>query len=135
MDIQQDEEKIESFIEKPSTRQDKKEIQLIKAQLKDWNPKTSRAYKFLIERLKKITKSLLLGLAQTLSAEFGIKKVTREAYRHKNVLIKWYDDHFDEIQPLIDNYISISDETFTIVGKQSNESKDILKKFRLQQNI
>ena len=117
--------------EAASLRQRKKDIQLIAAELVNWNKETSTAFKFLTRRFNKVTKPIILSLAHILSFVFGIPQVTREAYRDKRVLIKWYDDHFDQIQPIIDNFICIKDQNFHLIGNQSDQSKNIMKSFQL----
>ena len=51
----------------------------------------------------------LLSLAKVISKHLQIP-LDREAYRRKNVLMKWYHDNFGQILPFIQNNIVVEKE-------------------------
>ena len=67
----------------------------------------SHAYIYFKNRFDTFTKNDLLGLANVLSFTWGIK-LERKDKRSKKSLFKWFDNKWDTLYPLIENFIVIS---------------------------
>ena len=76
--------------------------------LEGFNITNSRAWKEICQRYgPSLNQTELLSLAEVISMNLSLK-VDREAKRRKEVLIKWYDENFDEIRPFLD-YVILED--------------------------
>lgn len=75
----------------------------IRDRLQEFDYKNSRAWKEL-EQLKWTERSQkeLVSIAQVFAKHCNID-LDRESKRRKEVLIKWFDDHWDEILPKVSN--------------------------------
>ena len=69
-----------------------------------------RAYKELEKRdLIRRTHTARLSIAQVIAKHLNIN-ISREERRNKNLLIKWYDDHWDAVAPVLDQLEIIFEE-------------------------
>ena len=99
-------------------KQAAKERELVKAQMKGFDPNTCDAYKLLCNRLKekKLTVTLIQPIDEAISAITNIR-IPREAQRLKGPLIKWLNDHYDILQE------SLPQMRFHFVGGEVIESE------------
>lgn len=92
---------------------------LLKEKLGGFDPKSSIAWTKLTDRYgPKISLDEMLSLAQAVSSVLNVP-LTREYKRRKDMLIKWFDEHFDVIWPFIEENVFVED----INGKVINYSK------------
>ena len=78
----------------------------VSKRLGEFDYKTCPTYQILIELYgERRSKSELLSLATCLCLKIPVLKLDREAKRRKCVLIKWFHDNFDIIQPHLKYYM------------------------------
>lgn len=80
----------------------------ISQRLGNFNPKDNEVWRFLTLRFgQNIKQQELLSIADVLSKNAGIK-LDRDAKRRKSVLIKWFEENWQQIKPYI-NYVVLDD--------------------------
>lgn len=93
----------------PKTLQAEFEAKFVQEKLADFEPTNCDAWIKLTGRFgPKISQEELLSLAEVVSHQLGIE-LFREYKRRKNMLIKWFDEHVDEVWPYIEKHIIITD--------------------------
>lgn len=87
--------------------------------LGDFDAYKSRAWKLIKEMTQnEITRSSLVAFATTVSYLIK-KKMKRDYMRRKELLIMWFEENYDEIYKLKDNFcfdFAFNDRMFTIKG-------------------
>lgn len=74
----------------------------ISERLKDFNPRETDAWKKITQKFgPNIKQPELISIANLLASQAKIK-LDRDAKRRKSVLIKWFQEHWDEISCYID---------------------------------
>jgi len=107
----------------PTRRQVFIEKELNKIRLQDFNFENSQAYDMLIKKFGSLpSREALLSLARVLSYHLKIN-LDREAYRRKNVLLKWYDEKYLEIKDVLMNGIDVETEFETNDGKLDDDDE------------
>ena len=72
-------------------------------------PLQSRAWKFLGQTFgTRISKEELVSLGQVVAHELDIELV-REYKRRKDTMIKWFDEHLDEVREFMEHRVRIVD--------------------------
>jgi hypothetical protein len=98
----------ESAQERRSSLQNERDRAFVQENLKDFEPMTSKAWKFLEARFgPEISKPRLVSLGCILALHLNIPLV-REYKRRKGMMIKWFDDNFDCIQPFIEKCVEVT---------------------------
>ena len=83
---------------------------MVKIRLQDFVADNSRGVEMLTKKFGDVpNQHELFSLARVLSSKLDIF-LDREASRRKAVLLKWYDENVDKIQPYLEKYITIKDE-------------------------
>lgn len=113
----------QDYPKKGKSQREKEKI-LINHNLQGWDIKTSRAFNLINSLYGNINRTLLQCLAKIVSNSLNIY-LEREAQRRKDVLIKWFDDHYDETSQFLQNNILILDEKKKPIGNQGPGSKGI----------
>lgn len=107
----------------PEQTQDSIQGQPKKRQKEKFNYKASNAYKMLTEKYfyPTIRQSELVSIATTVASRCNDLRVDRDAKRRKDLLIEWYETHWDEIEPHIRNIIAFNKEGEVLnrCGKQN----------------
>jgi hypothetical protein len=81
------------------------EVMRISKRTENWTPEGSEVWRTLQNIFgERIQLHALLDVAIRLSQEAGIT-LDRDAKRRKNVLIKWFEEHWDKIYPLLNQWI------------------------------
>lgn len=102
--------------EKPKNLQIEYENEFVHKKLEGFEPKSSQAWQKLTERFgPKISHDEILSLAIILSENMKIS-LSREYKRRKIMLIKWFDENFENVWPFIEKNVVIKDS-------QGNEIK------------
>jgi hypothetical protein len=74
------------------------------------NPKEGPAWKYLTNRLGKSPgKPELVSLGIVLAQELGMH-LTREYKRRKEMMIKWFNDNFDRLEPFLSSQVELVGE-------------------------
>jgi hypothetical protein len=92
-----------------SDSQNKKTKQIVEARLSQFDPSTSRAKKMLWELYGPAHNHDLLSLAK-LCAHYLDVYLDREAQRLKPVLLKWFDENIEQIEPFLREHLVITCE-------------------------
>ena len=80
---------------------------LIMNRMKDFDPNKGRVNDMFMNMFGYVpTREQLLSLARVVSIYLHLQ-LDREAFRRKEVLIKWYDEHYETVFPFIQNHIKI----------------------------
>ena len=109
-------------IQKDSQLIQKEHEKLYLEKIADFVHTESEAWKKLTERFgPKINQDELSDLAQVVSRRLNIE-LTREDKRRKRTLVKWFQDHLDEVWPYIEQHIEVTDiDGNTVKCEQSTE--------------
>lgn len=76
----------------------------ISKRVENWIPENSSVWKNLQALFgERVQFRILLDLAQLISEDQTIQ-LDRDAKRRKVVLVKWFEEHWDQISPIINNY-------------------------------
>ena len=108
--------------------------QLIKVLLQNWRPEESQSYQFFNNQFPRLNKDILLSIAKILKEHFGLD-LNREAYRNKNVLYKWFDDHFEKFRPILETKICITDADYKPLMRNSKPGLQVLEAYKEQQKM
>ena len=93
----------------PKTLQAEFEAKFVQEKMADFDPTNCEAWAKLTSRFgPKISQEELLSLAEVVSHQLNIE-LYREYKRRKNMLIKWFDEHCDQVWPYIEKHIIITD--------------------------
>lgn len=106
---------VEMEIGKRATELERRKVD---RRLEGFTPTTSRAWREICERYGSgLNQTELLSLAEVISIHLGLK-VDRDAKRRKEVLIKWFDENFDQILPFLDHVILEDSSGKRLVGSK-----------------
>lgn len=96
----------------PEQPQDSIQGQTKKPQKDKFNYKASNAYQQLTQTYfyPTIRQSELVSIATAVASRCSDLRVDRDAKRRKDLLIQWYDIHWNEIEPHIKNIIAFNKE-------------------------
>ena len=93
-----------------------KEASYIKKVLKNFDYKTSIVWKKIQQLFSTgVRHTELISVAQILIQISGAPEVSRSCHRSFPVLIKWFDDNWDKIEPFI-HHISLLDENMNTIN-------------------
>jgi hypothetical protein len=85
----------------PSSHKQEREKQRVKARLEGFDSKSSPVWVTITERFgPDVTHTELITLAIILAQKAGIV-LDRDAKRRKQVLVKWFEEHWTEILPFV----------------------------------
>ena len=100
---------------------------LITNRMKDFNPYEGKVNDFFMNFFGEMpTREQLLSLARVVAIHLQLE-LDREAFRRKEVLIKWYDEHYDLVFPFITNHIKI--EITKVEKPKRTKTKEQIPKF------
>jgi hypothetical protein len=100
-----------SIAQERGSVQNDRDRMFVKQCLRNFDPATSEAWKFLENRFgPDIPKPWLISLGRVLAQHLNIP-LAREYKRRKGMMIKWFDDHFEFIEPFINQHVEVLTET------------------------
>ena len=71
-----------------------------------FKPYETRAWKWLSTRYGKIAKEEIISLGQVVAKEMNIE-LSREYKRRKEMMILWFEEHYDEVMPFIQARVQV----------------------------
>jgi hypothetical protein len=91
-----------------STQHEKERIM---KSLGSFNPHQSHAWKEIQKRFGSgIVHKQLISLVRVLIGYFRVPKIGRNEKRSFQLLIKWFEEHWEQIEPLLSNIALLTDE-------------------------
>ena len=95
----------------------------VKVRLNGFDTQNSQAFNYLFQHCHRELKHFeLFQLAEYLSMNYPELRVDREAKRRKSILLKWYEEHFTILKPLLDNIV-FEDEDHKFYGKRKDDPR------------
>ena len=101
-------------------------------ELKDWVEESSPAFHFFTQKFARLNKEILLVLARIISEKLNYHDLTRDYHRNKNMLFKWFDDHWDCCEPIL-NKVCLVDKDYNLLMKNSPNASFILESYLVQE--
>ena len=89
-----------------STPQQEYEAEWLQTMRQKFKPYETRAWKWLAARFGKIAKEEIISLGQVVAREMGVE-LAREYKRRKEMMIIWFEEHYDEVMPFIQSRVQV----------------------------
>jgi hypothetical protein len=121
VEVRDEEHKIPK--KRKNQNQNRKENEINSKRLKDFDPSNCQAARVIKELFGKATLTDLSTLARVCISELNGLYLDRAAYRRKPVMLKWFDENLDVIEPFLRAHVVVES------GNLTHGSKTAIQRF------